>query len=38
MHAGFAAVSGLVFVIFRLFIGKRFDTAAAEPEAAFPEP
>jgi len=34
MHAGFAAASGLVFVLFKLFVGKRLDGPAPEVEAA----
>ncbi len=34
MHAAFAAASGMVFVLFKLFVGKRLDGPAAEPEIA----
>jgi POT family proton-dependent oligopeptide transporter len=32
IHAGFAAVAGAAFVVFRLFIGTRFDTPEAEAD------
>jgi POT family proton-dependent oligopeptide transporter len=31
MHAGFAAIAGVAFVLFKLFIGKRFDSAEPAP-------
>ena len=34
MHAGFAAVSGAVFVLFKLFLSRRLITAAAPPPPA----
>jgi proton-dependent oligopeptide transporter, POT family len=31
LHAGFAAVAGVAFILFKLFIGKRFDSAEPAP-------